>query len=214
MRLSHYTLNQLRLASRVRVVPLTRPVTSIAGVDVSIRDDTMTGCIAVLSYPGLDLMDHAVATMPMTMPYIPGYLSFREVPVLLRCYKKLRTKPDMLLVDGQGIAHPRTIGLASHLGILLDTPAIGCAKSRLYGSHRVPGRKRGDAAVLHDSEHELGIVLRTRDGVKPLFVSPGHLVDIHDCRKYVLASSGKYRVPEPIRFAHRIAGETARRLDV
>jgi deoxyribonuclease V len=174
----------------------------------------MIGCIAVFSYPALDLLEYTVATISKTMPYIPGYLSFREVPVLLRCYKKLRRKPDVLLVDGQGIAHPRTLGLASHLGILLDIPTIGCAKSHLYGDYHTPGQLRGDVSLLYDNEHELGIVLRTRDGVKPLFVSPGHLVDLQDCKKYVLSSSVKYRLPEPIRFAHRTAGETARRLHV
>ncbi len=207
-------MNQIRLSSRVRVAPLSRRVISIGGVDVSVSRGTLIGCIAVFSYPALDLQEYAVAAIPNTMPYIPGYLSFREVPVLLRCYKKLRRKPDVLLVDGQGIAHPRTLGLASHLGILLDTPTIGCAKSHLYGSYNKPGQQRGDATLLYDSEHELGIVLRTRDGVKPLFVSPGHLVDLEDCRKYVLTSSVKYRIPKPIRFAHRTAGEAARRLHV
>ena len=174
----------------------------------------MVGCIAVLSYPALDIKEYAVATMPQTLPYVPGYLSYREIPVLLRCYKQLLNKPDILLVDGQGIAHPRALGLASHLGILLDVPTIGCAKSHLYGSYRIPGKLRGDATMLHDDVRELGIVLRTRDGVKPLFVSPGHLVDVQDCKRYVLSSSLKYRIPEPIRYAHRIAGETARRLHV
>ncbi len=207
-------MNQKRLSSHIRIAPLSRRVASIGGVDVSVSRGMLIGCIAVFSCPALDLQEYAVATIPETVPYIPGYLSFREVPVLLRCYKKLSRKPDVLLVDGQGIAHPRALGLASHLGILLNIPTIGCAKSHLYGSYHDPGQQRGDAAPLYDSEHELGIVLRTRNGVKPLFVSPGHLVDLQDCRKYVLMSSVKYRIPEPIRFAHRTAGETARRLHV
>jgi len=204
----------VRIASRVKIAPLPGTISRIAGVDVAVRHTTLIGCIAVFSYPALYLEEYAVATMPQTIPYIPGYLSFREIPVLLQCYKKLKSKPDILLVDGQGIAHPRTLGLASHLGILLNKPTIGCAKSHLYGEYRVPGNSRGDAASLHHDRQRLGIVLRTRDGVKPLFVSPGHLVDIDDCKKYVLTSTSKYRIPEPIRFAHNTAGETARRLHV
>jgi deoxyribonuclease V len=204
----------MRLAARVRVTPLSRSITRIGGVDVAVRHNTMIGCIAVFSYPELALQEYTVATMPQTMPYVPGYLSFREIPVLIRCYKKLRCKPDMLIIDGQGIAHPRMLGLASHLGILLNIPTIGCAKSHLYGSYSIPGKERGDAEILHHGKRELGVVLRTRDGVKPLFVSPGHLVDIHDCKKYVLRSSVKFRIPEPVRFAHRTAGETARMLHV
>ena len=214
MRLSHFTLQQLRLASRVRIAPLSRRVKSIAGVDVSVRDAIMTGCIAVFTYPALDLQEYAVVSMPQSIPYVPGYLSFREIPVIMRCYKKLHQKPDMLLVDGQGIAHPRMLGLASHLGILLNKPTIGCAKSHLFGSYRVPGKNRGAASVMSDHERELGIVLRTRQGVKPMFVSPGHLVDIEDCKTFVLTSSIKYRIPEPIRFAHKAAGDAGRRLHV
>jgi deoxyribonuclease V len=214
LKLSHFTLNQLRIASRVKIAPLPHAVSRIAGVDVAVRHKTMIGCIAVFSYPDLSLEECAVATMPQTIPYIPGYLSFREIPVLLQCYKKLKSKPDMLLVDGQGIAHPRMLGLASHLGILLNKPTIGCAKSHLYGEYRVPGNRRGDAELLHHDRQRLGIVLRTRNGVKPLFVSPGHLVDIDDCKKFILTVTPKYRIPEPIRFAHNTAGETARRLHV
>jgi len=130
--------------------------------------------------------------------------------VLIKCYKKIRNKPDLMLVDGQGIAHPRALGLASHLGVLLNTPTIGCAKSRLCGEFVDPNNPRGSCELLRVGDETIGLVLRTRDKTKPLFISPGHLVDFEDCRKYVLSSGNRYRIPEPIRFAHKTAGEEAR----
>jgi deoxyribonuclease V len=189
-------------------------VSTIAGADCAVAGHSLVGCIGVFSYPDLELFEYQCAHMPNTMPYIPGFLSFREVPVLIKCYNKLRTKPDLLLVDGQGIAHPRSIGLASHLGIILRKPTIGCAKSHLYGSYEMPHSKRGSTASLKVQSRDIGIVLRTRDKTKPLWVSPGHLVNIEDCREYILSSTRGYRLPEPIRFAHMKAGETARRMNV
>jgi deoxyribonuclease V len=144
------------------------------------------------------------------MPYVPGFLSYRELPVLVKAYKKLEIRPDIMLIDGQGIAHPRGLGLAAHLGVVLNVPAIGCAKSPLYGTFSMPGAKRGSHRVIRSGRQSIGVVLRTRDNVKPLFVSPGHLVDIHDSLRIVLRAARGYRLPEPIRYAHKMAGKFAR----
>ncbi len=166
--------------------------------------------IVLCSFPALQVLESYHARKRADMPYIPGFLSYRELPVLERAYRKLRRVPTVILVDGQGIAHPRGLGLASHLGIVLKVPTIGCAKSHLYGRYTMPGLQRGACRHLTASGSKIGLVLRTRDNVKPLFVSPGHRVDLHDCLRIVLASSVKYRIPEPIRWAHITAGHQAR----
>ena len=214
MRLDHLIYVQTKLANRIKVRSLKRKINYIGGVDVAITRDSLVGCIGVFEFPGLKLVDSAWSRAPVEFPYIPGFLSFREIPVLLKCWNRIKRKPDLILVDGQGIAHPRSLGLATHLGILLNRPTIGCAKSHLYGEYRIPGEKKGSYALMKKGEKKLGLVLRTRDRVNPLFVSPGHLVDFNDCRKYVLATAVKYRIPEPIRFAHKTAGEKARQLNV
>ena len=210
MRTDHFILNQVRLAKKIRVEKIKHEVNYIAGIDVAVTPDFLIGCIGVFSFPGLDLAEYTHAKIANTVPYIPGLLSFREIPVILKCYTKLAKKPDLLLVDGQGIAHPRAIGFASHLGVILNRPTIGCAKSHLYGSYDMPKRTKGSYTLLRDKEKRIGLVLRTRDNINPLFVSPGHLVCNEDCRNYVLSSITKYRIPEPIRFAHKTAGERAR----
>ena len=207
----HLKLNQIRLARKIKIKRIKRDVRYIAGVDVAISAEYLIGCIGVFTFPQLRLIEHAEAMIPSSMPYIPGFLSYREIPVLISCYKKIRTKPDLILVDGQGIAHPRSLGLASHLGLLLNTPTIGCAKSHLWGEFVDPDQKRGSSKPLKKGDKTIGLVLRTRDRTKPLFVSPGHLVDIEDCRQYVMSSARNYRIPEPIRFAHTTAGVEARR---
>jgi deoxyribonuclease V len=189
-------------------------VNCIAGVDVAVSHEGLVGCICVFAFPGLELLETACAHAADHVPYIPGFLSFREIPVVLQCYNKLKRKPDLMLVDGQGIAHPRGMGLATHLGIILKTPTIGCAKSHLYGAYELPGVRKGSYAYLVSEKTRIGLVLRTRDDVNPLFVSPGHLVDLDDCREYVLASVRKYRIPNPLRYAHHSAGEAARRRQV
>ncbi len=210
MRINHLVLNQLRLAKKLRLEKVKNKVSYIAGVDVAVTPDRLIGCIGVFSFPALDLIEYSCAQAANTMPYIPGFLSFREIPVILRCYKKLRKKPDLLLVDGQGIAHPRALGLASHLGVILNRPTIGCAKSHLFGDYEMPEPTKGSYGVITHGKKKIGLVLRTRDNINPLFISPGNLVDFEDCQKYVLESLTKYRIPGPLRFAHRTAGEKAR----
>ena len=155
-------------------------VRRVAGVDCSIdrAEGRGTGAVVVLSYPELEVVEVAVAESALSFPYIPGLLSFREVPLLSEAFRKLRGPVDLLLVDGQGYAHPRRFGLACHLGLLLDVPAIGCAKSRLLGEHADPARAAGSRGDLVDKGELIGSVLRTRDGVKPLFVSSGHCVGL------------------------------------
>ena len=214
MRIDHLILNQYRLSTKIRLERIRDEVHLIAGVDVAVTPVSLFGCIGVFSFPSLNLIEYSCANAPHKMPYIPGFLSFREIPVILKCYAKLKQKPDLLLIDGQGIAHPRAVGIASHLGIILNKPTIGCAKSHLFGDYEMPGSAKGSYSMITDGERKIGLVLRTRDRVQPLFVSPGNLVDLEDCRKYVLASLSKYRIPQPLRFAHKTAGEWARRFDV
>lgn len=197
---------QKRLAAQVIREDQVGPVTTVAGVDVSIRDDRGRAAVAVLSLPELVIIDYVRATRPITLPYIPGLLSFREGPVILDAFEKLASMPDLLIFDGQGIAHPRRLGIASHIGLLLDTPSIGCAKSRLCGRHQEPGAERGSHVPLVDDGETIGVVLRTRSNVKPVFISIGHRIDLPTSIEYVLACHGGYKLPEPTRWAHRIAG--------
>jgi len=151
----------------------------------------------------LSLVETAGAQLPLSFPYVPGLLSFREIPVCLEAAKKVQTPVDLWLIDGQGLAHPRRLGLASHLGLFLNAPTIGCAKSRLIGTYEEPGKNKGDFSWLYDKEDKIGAVVRTRDNVKPLFISQGHLCSFEDAINYTLACTTKYRLPEPTRIAHQ-----------
>ena len=184
-----------------------RPVNTIGGVDVSIKDEFTRAAIVLLRYPDLAPMDSAVADAPLVFPYIPGLLSFREGPAVLAAWHKLQKKPDLLMFDGQGIAHPRGIGIASQMGLWLDRPTVGVAKSRLYGIHTEVGPKRGDRVDLLDKNtNVIGAVLRTREKANPLYISPGHLMDVEHSVEFVMACSAGYRLPEPTRWAHKLAG--------
>ena len=197
---------QERLATQVIREKQLEPVTSIAGVDVGIRADTARAAVAVLSYPQLQLVDYALAARPVTFPYVPGLLSFREGPVILDALEKVTSNPDLLILDGHGIAHPRRLGIASHIGLLVDLPTIGCAKSRLCGSYKEPASERGSYVLLVDQGKIIGAVVRTRSRVKPVFVSIGHRLDLSTSIAYVLNCCRDYRLPETTRWAHRLAG--------
>ena len=184
-------------------------VKTVAGVDASFRDNLARGGVVILSYPTLEVLDYAVATRPVTFPYVPGLFSFREGPVILDAFDKLGSVPDLLIFDGQGIAHPRRLGIASHIGLLLDVPSIGCAKSRLCGQYEEPGLTRGHNVPLVDKGETIGAVVRTRTGIKPVFVSCGHRVDLATSIKFVLNCCRGYRLPETTRWAHRVAGGAA-----
>jgi deoxyribonuclease V len=159
-----------------------------------------------MKYPELEIKQTITSVVKTTFPYVPGLLSFREGPVILKCVKKLKLEPDLFIFDGQGLAHPRKAGLATHMGVILNKPSIGSAKSHLYGSYSEPKKKKGDYSIVKDRDGSpIGAVLRTREAVKPVFVSPGHLTDIRSSVKIILACSPKYKIPEPIRAAHRAA---------
>jgi deoxyribonuclease V len=198
------------LAKCVKIEPLKKQIRTIAGADVSITKEFLFAWIGLFSFPGLELIWSGYAKSRASMPYIPGFLSYRELPVLVKAFKRMNTRPDVVLVDGQGIAHPRGLGLASHLGVALGYSTIGCAKSHLYGAYTLPGPTRGSYRGMQADGKQIGFVLRTRDNVKPIFVSPGHRVDFDDCLGVVLSATPRYRIPEPIRYAHKMAGLRAR----
>lgn len=180
------------------------PIRTVAGADISCDrgSDLFFAAVVLMDYPDLALLEEAAFAARVSFPYIPGLLSFREGPPLLEAFGKLNRTPDVVLFDGQGIAHPRGIGLASHLGLLLDLPAVGCAKSLLVGSHEKVGEKRGDRADLVYRERSVGAAVRTREKVKPVFVSQGHRICLPRAVELVLSCCRGYRLPEPIRRAH------------
>jgi len=180
----------------------------IAGVDISTgkAQGLATAAVVVLSYPELRVVETKVAQGRLDFPYIPGLLSFRESPLTLTACEELSITPDLVLVDGQGVAHPRRFGLASHLGLFLDTPTIGCAKSLLCGRHETPGVEPGSCAEVIDGGEAIGVALRTKLGVKPVYVSIGHKVDLQTAIYWVLECCRGYRLPEPTRLAHLAAG--------
>lgn len=179
----------------------------VAGVDVGFEQgDKMTrAAVVVLSFPELTLLESALVRQPTRFPYVPGLLTFREAPAILKALSQLSQPPDLLLCDGQGLAHPRRCGLACHLGLRSGLPSIGVAKSRLIGEHAAVGEQRGDWQPLLDGGEVIGAVLRTRPGVKPLYVSIGHRIDLPTAIEYVLACTPRYRLPETTRQAHRLA---------
>jgi deoxyribonuclease V len=178
----------------------------VAGVDVSVKDNVSRAAVVVLTFPGLEVVETALATQPTPFPYIPGLLSFREGPVLVEAFGKLGHEPDVFIFDGMGRIHPRRIGIAAHLGLWLGRPAIGCGKTHFIGDYAEPGDERGAFSDLTDKGERLGVVLRTRANVKPVYISPGHLADIPTAVELTLRCVTRYRLPEPIRAAHHAAG--------
>ncbi|HWY07652.1 MAG TPA: endonuclease V [Candidatus Acidoferrales bacterium] len=173
------------------------------------------GCVVMYRFPGLEELERACAILPLDFPYVPGLLSFREIPVLLAALRKLQTMPDLLFCDAQGYAHPRRMGLASHLGVVLDLPTIGCAKSLLIGTHKVPPQKAGSWTPLLDEKaggERIGAVVRTRTGVRPIYVSQGHRVSLDTSIRLALAVTSGYRIPRPTRDADHFAGEIKRKV--
>jgi deoxyribonuclease V len=195
---------QQSLRTRVKLQPLTRPVRTVAGADISfdLGSETVYAGIVVLALPGLETVEEVGVTTRARFPYVPGLLSFREAPPLLEAWAGLRTEPDVVMLDGQGVAHPRRIGIASHLGLFLQRPTLGCAKSRLVGRFEEPGPERGDWSPLVDRGEPVGAALRTKRRTQPVYVSPGHLLDLPGALQLALACGAGYRVPEPTRRAH------------
>ncbi|MEJ5299563.1 MAG: endonuclease V [Thermodesulforhabdaceae bacterium] len=223
MRLALALKLQQKLAKKVIICPfekLTYPSAKspssllIAATDLGIRKDSFTAAIAVYELtihpdrsPKLNLVEetvHVGDAKSIRFPYVPGFLSFREIPPLLQAFKKLTVSPDVILCDGQGIAHPRRIGLASHLGVILKKPSVGCAKNKLCGTHALlPTAKGSWVDLLHEGQ-TLGVVYRSKTGVKPIYISPGHLIDIPSSIALVEMCLGKYRIPDPLRRAHAL----------
>jgi len=179
----------------------------VAGVDVSVKDNVSQAAVVVATFPEFQTVEIARAVRPTPFPYVPGLLSFREGPVLEEAFAKLATEPDVFVFDGSGYAHPRRIGIACHMGLWLDRPTIGCAKTRLTGRHEEVPPEKGAWAPLIDKGEVVGAALRTRAGTNPVFVSPGHLIDLPGAIDLVMRCSPRFRLPEPIRLAHNAAGE-------
>jgi deoxyribonuclease V len=198
---------QQQLRSQIITHDDLRPIDHVAGVDVGFEaNGTITrAAIAVLSWPDLQLKDQAVARQPTRFPYIPGLLSFREIPAILEACQQLQIIPDLLLCDGQGLAHPRRLGIACHLGLLTDLPSIGVGKTRLTGTHAEVGNRRGDWQPLYDRAEVIGAVLRTRVNTHPLYISVGHRISLETAIAYVIGCTTRYRLPETTRFAHKLA---------
>jgi deoxyribonuclease V len=205
---------QRELAARVHVatpLPL-EACRLVAGADVSYNrfSDVLHASVVVLSFPDLEVVETADVSTRVTFPYVPGLLSFREAPPLLAAFAQLASAPDAVLFDGQGTAHPRRLGIASHLGLWLEVPCVGCAKSRLTGRFVEPDPAAGSSSPLMDGKEQIGAVLRTKNRVNPLFVSPGHLIDLASSLRLTLACVRGYRLPEPTRRAHLRVNEQRR----
>jgi len=203
---------QERMQALVKLRPLPRPPRRIAGVDAAYEkgERRLYGAAVVLSWPDLEMVAAAGVSGPVPFPYIPGLLSFREAPILQAAVRKLPQPPDVILVDGQGIAHPRRLGLASHLGLLLGMPTIGCAKSRLWGEMGDLGEEKGSWCPLSAGGRIVGWVLRSRRGCRPLFISPGHLITLEETLEVVTMCLGPYRLPLPLRGAHLLSNRLRR----
>ncbi len=203
---------QQRLRALVRIEPLQREIQTIGGADISFNkfSETVYAGIVVLSFPDLRLIDTAGVRSTARFPYVPGLLSFREMPSVLEAWDQLKTRPDVLMLDGQGLAHPRRFGIACHAGVLLDLPTIGCAKSILVGRHSALALEAGSHAPLIHRGEQVGEALRTKRGVTPVYVSVGHLMDLPSAVEVARRSTGKYRQPEPTRQAHLLVNRLRR----
>lgn len=203
---------QKELRARVRVVPLTKKIETVAGADISFNkyDPTLYAGIVVLRLPLLEVVEEVGVVSETKFPYVPGLLSFRESPSVLEAWAKLKTEPDAVMFDGQGIAHPRRVGIASHVGLLINRPTLGCAKSVLVGKFEEPGEERGAWTPMIDKGETIGAALRTKTRVQPIYVSPGHLIDLAGALELALACDGGYRQPEPTRRAHLLVNALRR----
>lgn len=200
---------QRHLAGRVELRPAAVP-RFMAGLDCAFLDNDILAAAVVWDLKNRQVAEQRTMRDRLRFPYVPGLLSFREVPVLLKLLRRIAAPVEGILCDGQGIAHPRRFGLAAHLGVVVGVPTVGCAKSRLCGTHEEPGPERGAFVPLLDEAERIGSVLRTRDRVRPLYVSPGHLVDHASSIRWVLAAGAGYRLPEPTRLADRLVAQMKR----
>jgi deoxyribonuclease V len=196
------------LRSSIRLVPLKEPPKTIAGVDISSNrfSNVLYAGWVIFTYPELEILERSLSKMETKFPYVPGFLSFREIPPLLDAYSKLKIKPDVTMVDGQGTAHPRRLGIAVHLGLVLDIPTFGCAKSRLYGVGDEPGEETGSVTYMHDPKNKeiIAAYLRTKDRTNPVIISPGNAITLDESLAIARTCVRGYRIPEPTRKAHDI----------
>jgi deoxyribonuclease V len=192
------------LKDKVILKKINKRIKYVAGLDVSYAkgSNKMWAGVIVLDFPSLGKTEERWSQKKVSFPYIPGLLSFREIPALINALRKIEIEPDLIFCDGQGIAHPRGLGLASHLGVLLNKPTIGCAKSLLVGKYNQVGEHKGDYVYLRHQNRVIGAVVRTKSKVKPIFISPGYGIMLNDCIKFVLETCLTYRIPEPTRQAH------------
>jgi len=205
---------QNKLRKQVRLKNSFKRLRSIAGCDLAFTKDgkKAIGGVIVYSWPNLKEIERQFYIGKVTFPYIPGLLAFREAPILLKTIEKLKTEPDLFIFDGQGIAHPRKMGIATHMGLLLDKPTIGCAKSRLVGKYQEPGKKRGSISpLLTNDGRRIGNVVRTRDHVRPIFVSPGHKIDFQTAIRIMMDCADGFRIPKPTREADHWVAQVKRR---
>ncbi len=196
---------QRALSDKVRLTPLAKPPAFVAGVDSAFFDDRIISTACLFTFPSLELVEETFAIREVSFPYIPGLLSFREGGSTIEAVEKLKKRPDTIIFDGQGIAHPRGLGIASYAGVLLDIPSVGCAKSRLVGEYNEPGMRKASRSPLLILGKTVGAVLRTRANVKPVFVSPGHRIDIEGSVRLVLECATSFRLPEPTRRADALS---------
>jgi deoxyribonuclease V len=197
---------QLRGQIRAKNPAGLKRIKYVAGIDISIRNDQAIAAIVVLDFKTLQVVDYALHAGPIPFPYVPGLLSFRECPAIIAAAEKLQVEPDLLMVDGHGISHPRRMGIAAHVGLLFDKPTIGCAKTRLTGKHEEPDLNAGYYTDLWDKDEFIGAVLRTKDNCRPLYISVGHKIELPTALDLVLECGRGYRLPEPTRRAHQVAG--------
>lgn len=197
---------QERLKKKMVSMPFSQQKFLLAGIDVSFMKSQgeTSGAIVVMRFPRLEVVEVSMARIKVEFPYVPGFLTFREAPAIFEAWKKLKNIPDLLIFDGQGMAHPRHFGLACHVGVLMDKPSIGCAKSHLFGNFSEPAREKGAYSHITDPEsnERIGAVLRTRTGVSPVYVSPGHRMTLDSAIRNIFAVAPRYRIPEPLRLAH------------
>lgn len=200
---------QKQLQQQAKLMPLQKPVTTIGGADISFNkySDIIYAAIVVLSFPELKIIHSASVISKATFPYIPGLLAFREAPALLEVWNKLETKPDVLVLDGHGIAHPRRMGIATHFGIVAHTPTFGCGKSLLVGNYADPPNIPFATSDLVHKNEKIGAVIRTKINCKPVFISPGNLITMDECISIISQCITRYRIPEPTRQAHLLVNE-------
>ena len=201
---------QERLRSLVRLAPLSLDrVRRVGAADVTFLGpkDVVAAAIVVFDFLSRAVLEERTAVRRVRFPYVPGYLTFREGPAVVAAWRKLSLRPDVMLFDGHGAAHPRRFGIASHMGVVLSVPSVGCAKKRLVGEHKAPGPRKGDTSPLSLEGETVGAVVRTREGVRPVIVSPGHLADVESSVSLVLALCSRYRIPDPARRAHQMTQE-------